>query len=121
MYIYNPHIDTFDLLLTRSLTSAHIIDFNPYLPRTDFLLFTYEDLHALYLQSPSSSNSESPPPPVLRVIDSRSHPVATRSSPANVHNMVPFEMLNLGQGRTVEEFESVWRESVREANESESE
>ncbi|KJA16961.1 hypothetical protein HYPSUDRAFT_79852 [Hypholoma sublateritium FD-334 SS-4] len=38
-----------DLLLTRDLARAHIVDFNPYHPKTDPLLFTYDELHALYL------------------------------------------------------------------------
>src|SRR4051812_20259680 len=43
----NPSLDTFDLLLTKDLSKAHIVDFNPFLPKTDPLLFTYEDLFQL--------------------------------------------------------------------------
>jgi hypothetical protein len=31
--------------------------------------------------------------------------------------MVPFDMLSLGEGRTVNDFESVWSQHVRRANE----
>ena len=116
------HIDTFDLILTRNLESAHILDFNPFLPRTDPLLFSYDDLHSYFLsRSDSEPHSQNPGPsrpcrPILRVIDSRSHPSATRSSPANVHNMVPFDMLSLGEGRSVDEFERVFGQQVRAAN-----
>ncbi|KAF5315292.1 hypothetical protein D9619_007381 [Psilocybe cf. subviscida] len=41
------HDYIFDLLLTRDLARAHIIDFNPYAPKTDPLLFSYEELAAL--------------------------------------------------------------------------
>ncbi|KAG8907289.1 hypothetical protein FRC01_007737, partial [Tulasnella sp. 417] len=78
----------FDILLTRSLESAHIIDFNPYAPRTDALLFTYEELHMLSSSSPANL-------PELRVITSRSHPMASRNAPANQHNMIPREALEL--------------------------
>lgn len=50
--------------------------------------------------------------PVLRVIDSPSHPVAARNAPANQHNMVPLEMLSLSNGRTMEEFMEVFQQEV---------
>jgi hypothetical protein len=37
----------FDFLLTRDLSRGHILDFNPYHPKTDPLLWTYAELHAL--------------------------------------------------------------------------
>jgi len=71
-----------DLLLTRSLESAHIIDFNPYAPRTDALLFTYAELYALHLDLTETAAAAPGvrPMPELRVIDPASHP---RSAPAN--------------------------------------
>lgn len=102
--------DTFDLLLTRSLTSAHIVDFNPYAPRTDPLLFTYEELLEIFSSAPSPAM-----PPTLRVVDSRTHPAATRNSPANQHNMIPREALELSEGRTVEEFRTAVEEEIGKA------
>lgn len=99
----------FDFLLTRDLVRGHIIDFNPYAPKTDPLLFTYEELHALY------TSKREGPRPVLLVIDSASHPVAMRNAPAHQHNMIPFEAMSLGTGRDIEEFSDVWKESVKES------
>ena len=76
--------DTFDLLLTRDLSSAHIIDFNPYAPRTDPLLFTYEELHALLTANRACA-------PMLKVVNSRAHSAAARNAPLHQHNMVPVE------------------------------
>jgi hypothetical protein len=104
------HPDTFDLLLTRSLSGANIVDFNPYSPRTDPLLFTYPDL--LSILSSSTPASE----PQLRVIDSREHPAATRNVPANQHNMVPREVLEFSAGRTVEEFGRVLEGEIKAAD-----
>lgn len=104
--------DTFDILLTRDLSRGHIIDFNPYAPRTDPLLFTYEDLLALLTIDRSSA-------PQLRVIDSRTHPAATRNSPANQHNMIPFEALTLSNGRDIEQFSELWQEEIRKSVEDE--
>ncbi|KAJ7044071.1 D123-domain-containing protein [Mycena alexandri] len=98
---------TFDFLLTRDLARGHIIDFNPYAPRTDPLLFTYDDLHTLSL-SPAGA-------PDLRVIDSRSHPAATSNAPANQHNMIPFEALSLSSGRDIDEFSEAWKEGIEES------
>lgn len=100
--------DTFDIVLTRDLRSAHIIDFNPFAPRTDALLFTYEELSDVHRKLQK---------PVLRVIDSRSHPAVTRNAPANVHNMVPFELLSLSTGQSIDNFADAWRDKIQEAME----
>lgn len=99
--------DTFDILLTRDLSRAHIVDFNPYAPRTDPLLFTYEDLYTILL-------SESPDQePEFRVIDSRTHPAALSNAPAHQHNMIPYEALSLSSGRDIEEFADLWKEEIK--------
>ncbi|KAJ7784611.1 D123-domain-containing protein [Mycena metata] len=98
---------TFDFLLTRDLARGHILDFNPYAPRTDPLLFTYDDLHALSLLPTDAAE--------LRVIDSRSHPAATSNAPANQHNMIPFEALSLSNGRDINEFSEAWKEGIEES------
>ncbi|OCB87743.1 hypothetical protein A7U60_g5065 [Sanghuangporus baumii] len=95
---------TFDLILTRDLESGHIVDFNPYAPRTDPLLFTYDELFML--------RTDSHPTPVLKTIDSGSHEAATRSSPANVHNMVPFELLSMSSGQTLDDFTRDWQREI---------
>ena len=91
--------DTLDVLLTRDLSRFHILDFNPYAPRTDALLFTYDELACLSASAPTST-----PTSTLRVIDSRAHPAAARNAPEHQHNMVPLEALTLSEGRNVEEF-----------------
>jgi hypothetical protein len=53
------------------------------------------------------------------VIDSRTHPAATRNSPANQHNMIPFEALTLSNGRDIEQFSELWQEEIRKSVEDE--
>jgi hypothetical protein len=109
-------IDTLDVLLTRDLTRFHIIDFNPYAPRTDSLLFTYEELATLFAPTTATTTSSLPvpaPAPTLRVIDSPAHPAANRNAPQHQHNMVPLEALTLSEGRNMEEFAAAWMEQVR--------
>lgn len=100
------------MLLTRDLTRFHIIDFNPYAPRTDSLLFTYEELSTL---SAAATTTSSLPAaiPTLRVIDSPAHPAANRNAPQHQHNMVPLEALTLSEGRNVKEFAAAWMEQVK--------
>jgi hypothetical protein len=102
---YNIITDTFDILLTRDLSRAHVLDFNPYAARTDPLLFTYDELHAL---APGGA-------PELRVIDSRAHPAATSNAPEHQHNMIPFEALSLSSGRDIQEFAEAWKEGIEKS------
>lgn len=107
-FLAYQHVDTFDILLTRDLSRGHIIDFNPYVPNTDPLLFTYEDLLVLLTQNRSWT-------PQLKVIDSRTHPAATRNAPAHQHNMIPFEALSLSSGRDIEAFSGLLQEEIKHA------
>lgn len=93
--------DVFDLHLTRDLTSAYILDFNPFHAKTDALLFTYEELYDIFIGSVSKSTSSGSgvhSQPVLRTITSAAHPSATLNAPANQHNAVPFDALQLSSG-----------------------
>ncbi|KAF9454732.1 D123-domain-containing protein [Macrolepiota fuliginosa MF-IS2] len=97
----------FDFLLKRSLTSGHIIDFNPYSPRTDPLLFTYKELHALSEDAAAEIG--------FRVIPSADHPAAASNIPVFQHNMVPLEALTLSAGRSVDEFTDALRDRINES------
>jgi hypothetical protein len=101
----------FDFLLTRDLSSGHILDFNPFLPKTDPLLFEYDELLELHL-SPKDQRTL----PKLAVIDSRAHPAANTKAPANQHNMMPFDALNLSSGRDITDFAQIWKEQVEESS-----
>jgi hypothetical protein len=105
--IYQTLSDVFDILLTRDLSRAHILDFNPYAPHTDPLLFTYQELHSLCGIQPLPS-----PGPVLKVIDSRAHPAASRNAPLHAHNMLPLEALSLSAGRGVADFAEALKEEI---------
>lgn len=95
-------------MLTRDLSRGHIIDFNPYATRTDSLLFSYEELHELLLKRLSGEAELE-----LRVVDSPSHPFATRNAPTHQHNMVPLEALALSSGRDVDSFAGALQEEIQ--------
>ncbi|KAF8312445.1 cytoplasmic protein [Clavulina sp. PMI_390] len=102
-----------DILLTRDFERAHIIDFNPFAPRTDALLFTYEELSDIYASSLTSSSSTEIPE--FRVISSRAHPAATRNTPEHAHNMMPMEALELSAGQNLYDFQETWNEQLKQA------
>lgn len=121
--------DVFDLLLSDNLSSPTIIDFNPYRPSTDSLLFTYAELHSILLgaleplptalangangdDSQAGDHRPRPRLPILKVVDSPTHPEANRGAPAFGTNMMPLEMVEMSQGRSLEEFREVWDEVV---------
>ncbi|KAI6119972.1 D123-domain-containing protein [Pisolithus croceorrhizus] len=105
----------FDLLLTRDLSGGHVIDFNPYAPHTDPLLFTYEELQEVLSKAVQDASARRPFLPELRVNESPTHSVATQSMPAYQHNRVPIEALTLSEGRNLAEFGEIWQEEVTRA------
>lgn len=102
-----PHLDVFDMVLTRALSGGHIIDFNPYAEQTDSLLYTYEELASIHCIQGL---------PDMRVITSGAHPAASRNAPKYQHNMVPVEALHLSQGRGIDEFNESWIEEIKRAS-----
>ncbi|TRM62849.1 hypothetical protein BD626DRAFT_569437 [Schizophyllum amplum] len=104
-------LDIFDILLTRDLSRAHIVDFNPYAPRTDSLMFSYEELdalHRVHTNAEDTGNPSTPPPiPQFKYVDSPAHPFARSNAPAHQHNMVPLEALSLSSGRDIAEFAEI--------------
>ncbi|KAG2046583.1 D123-domain-containing protein [Suillus hirtellus] len=97
----------FDVLMTRDLSWGHVLDFNPYAPRTDPLLFTYEELLSVFTQRLSV--------PELRIIDSPLHPLASRNAPAYQHNMLPMEALALSSGRDINDFSDLWKNDIQQS------
>lgn len=91
------------------------MDFNPYASRTDPLLFSYEELHELLLKRLSGGADLE-----LRVVDSPSHPFATRNAPAHQHNMVPLEALTLSSGRDVQSFAEALQEEIQKSMQQDS-
>ncbi|OCF37012.1 cytoplasmic protein [Kwoniella heveanensis BCC8398] len=121
----------FDLYLSPNLSSARIIDFNPYRDSTDPLTFTYEDLRNIvqeafeplsttvpqtsskaHTESADESTAKRTRLPVFRYIDSKAHPDVNRNAPAYQSNMMPLEMLEMSQGLNMAEFKEAWDEAL---------
>jgi hypothetical protein len=49
---------------------------------------------------------------VLKVVDSAAHPAASRAAPAFSTNMMPVEMLQMSDGRTLAEFAAEWQRAM---------
>ncbi|WWC88313.1 uncharacterized protein L201_003221 [Kwoniella dendrophila CBS 6074] len=107
----------FDLYLSPNLSSAKIIDFQPYRLSVDSLLFTYEELLSILETSlePISSPGQDTKQdrlPIFKIIDCKSHPSVSRNAPTYQSNMMPLEMIELSQGRSMEEFKDAWDQAV---------
>ncbi|TNY18550.1 D123-domain-containing protein [Rhodotorula diobovata] len=113
-----------DVYLTRDASRVFVVDLNPFAPRTDPLLFSYEALLSLSLSqsappssSPSSPSSSSPGAtlPELRLITSESQGASTL--PRYSHNRYPKDVVDLSEGQSVAEFAREWAGRVAEAAE----
>jgi len=86
----------FDIVLTRDLLRCHLIDFNPYHPKTDPLLFSYEELSNISFVQGTL--------PYLQVINSAGDPRVNRGAPTHYHNMVPYDILQLEGERDADDW-----------------
>lgn len=93
--------------MTRDLSRGYILDFNPYMKKTDPLLFTYEELRDLSELVGQNHH------PILHTVDSPSHPAAMRNVPTYQHNMIPFDAICISHGRDIDEFADLWKESLK--------
>ena len=113
----NPHdiisrpSDIFDICLSSDYRDVTLIDINAYRPSTDPLLFTYLELHEV-LETSQTSSTDRPRLPILRVIDSRAHPDANRNAPTYGSSMMPMEMVEMSQGRSMVDFREAWDEAI---------
>ncbi|CAE6518488.1 unnamed protein product [Rhizoctonia solani] len=126
-----------DLLLTRDLSRAHIVDFNPYAPRTDPLLFEWSKLaelhaqaeqigiesgiHSLNLEESVRTNSTDNRMasvidlPLLRIVTSPNQ----SARPTYGHNMIPADALSDNAMRFAAEMAVEIAQREREAQETE--
>ncbi|GAA5921636.1 hypothetical protein JCM3775_001741 [Rhodotorula graminis] len=102
-----------DVYITRDASRVFIVDLNPFAPRTDPLLFTYDSLLALAVSRPSSPSSSTEHLPELRVIASPSD--SASSMPRYSHNRYPKDVVEMSEGQSVAEFAREWMGRVAEA------
>lgn len=126
--------DVLDLLLTRDLSRAHVVDFNPYAPRTDPLLFDWSELAELHTQALGSdvelgvqslSLDDRPPTtervslgttlPVLRIVTSPNQ----ANRPMYSHNRIPADALSDNAMQFAAEMAVEMAQRAREAEEAE--
>jgi hypothetical protein len=82
---------------------CHLVDFNPYHPKTEPLLYSFEELFNLELTQDSL--------PHLQVINSGADPRVNRGAPTHYHNMVPYDVLRLDSERNADD----WLEALQGA------
>ncbi|CAG8575890.1 8719_t:CDS:2 [Funneliformis mosseae] len=84
-------VDVFDVYVTRNRERVWLIDFNPYGPMTDSLMYTWEEILT------------ATGPPSFRLITSQTESSQSRSQPFAV-NRYPREIFDLSQGQSIAEF-----------------
>lgn len=127
-------LDVLDLLLTRDLSRAHVVDFNPYAPRTDPLLFEWSELAELHTRVRESNMNlglqslrldDQPPAgessslgavlPLLRIVTSPNQ----ANRPMYSHNMIPADALSDSAIQFAAEMAVEMAQRAREAQEAE--
>ncbi|GAA5984114.1 hypothetical protein JCM10908_006056 [Rhodotorula pacifica] len=109
-----------DVYITRDRSRVFVIDFNPFAARTDPLLFSYPELHDLFLSSlpaPTSASSTATEPhrPELRVVTPSSNPASQSAVPRYAHNRYPKDVVDMSEGQSIAEFAKEWMSKVGEA------
>lgn len=99
-----PHTIVFDVYLTRNLEKCYLIDLNPWLDRTDTLLWSGEELEHM-------QPGEDVP---LRLLTSPAQ--ASQSLPIYSAHMVPSDVVELSQGENIAEFAQKWASQLQEAS-----
>lgn len=95
-------LDVFDIYINKDNTKVFLIDFNPYAPQTDSLLFSWEELQDISLAFDPSSSI-----PTVRIINSTIE--ASQSMPSFSHNRYPADVIDLSAGASIAEFAKEWQ------------
>lgn len=90
--------DTFDVYFTRSNERIFIIDFNPFAPQTDALLFSWPALNAIgTTDDPENLRAL----PLLELVEAST--MASQSLPSYSHNRYPKDVVDLSSGASIAE------------------
>ncbi|KAI8366069.1 D123-domain-containing protein [Radiomyces spectabilis] len=85
-----------DVYIPRDRRKVWIVDFNPFSPTTDSLLYTWEELAKFDVQTDE---------PEFRIYESQAEADAfSRNAPKFAANMLPKDVIDLSDGRSIAEF-----------------
>lgn len=113
-----PRRIVFDVYLTRHLDTCFLMDLNPWLDRTDTLLWTGDELEHV-APSVGDHGSASGRLVPLRVLASQAE--ASQALPTYSAHMVPADVVELSHGQNVAEFAQQWTSHVQNAMQPSSE
>ncbi|KAK4047162.1 hypothetical protein OIV83_005614 [Microbotryomycetes sp. JL201] len=97
----------FDVYLTRAGDRVFVVDFNPYAPHTDPLLFSWDVINELGTQPLPTDHL-----PILRTVESAQ--AAAQSMPRFSHNRYPKDVVELSSGSSIAEFAQEWNSKLQE-------
>ncbi|KAJ3282693.1 hypothetical protein HK104_010770 [Borealophlyctis nickersoniae] len=96
----------FDVYINKSNRKVWLVDFNPFAPTTDSLLFTWEEL--------LSATSDGNPTATVRIVQSQ-QAASSSLSPAFGTNRLPRDAIDLSNGVSIAEFAERFRREVEAA------
>ncbi|KAG2227968.1 hypothetical protein INT45_011992 [Circinella minor] len=101
-----------DVYIERQRRKVWIIDFNPFTPATDGLLFEWSELAQLksYQEEDNEHVDEPEFRTILSEVEANTH---VCSGPRFATNMVPRDMIDLSDGRTVAEFAEEFQRAMK--------
>lgn len=95
----------YDVYLSRHLDRCFVIDVNPYLPRTDPLLWSFNELDAAAAEPAARVP--------LRVLTSPAQ--ASQALPTYSAHMVPADVVEMSEGQNIAAFAQRWHEELARA------
>ncbi|KAI8825739.1 D123-domain-containing protein [Fimicolochytrium jonesii] len=105
----------FDVYINQHNRKVWLLDFNPFSPTTDSLLFSWPEILNAPTQSTSDADLPSPPTsPPFRIIPSPSLTIQS-AHPAYSMNRLPRDAVDLSNGASIDQFADDWRRMVRDA------
>ncbi|KAI8091326.1 D123-domain-containing protein [Gilbertella persicaria] len=107
----------FDVYIQRSNNKVYLVDFNPFSPSTDALLYDWNELMSFDLDTTQ---------PEIRLIENQAQAdVLSCHAPKFATNMVPKDVIDLSSGKSIaefaEEFEKAMKKTEQDGNDDDSE
>ncbi|RUP47085.1 D123-domain-containing protein [Jimgerdemannia flammicorona] len=93
----------FDVYLSRDRRKVYLVDFNPFGPMTDSLLFHWDDILSV---------NATDRPSLLLIGSQMESNMRSRSGPAFSFNMMAKDLVELGSGRTLAEFAEQFQRAI---------
>ncbi|KAI8970149.1 cell division cycle 123 [Mycotypha africana] len=102
---------TFDIYVERKKDKVYLVDFNPFSPATDSLLYHWNELMTFDIEKET---------PDIRIIESQAESDSLAcNAPKFATNMIPKDVIDLSSGKSIAEFAEEFEKAMRKAESGE--